>query len=124
MRDLAKYTTMIHKQRAMMHPLELPEFESPSQVSFGKKSPLPQPRSTRIFLCNSDTICDPSKKNPDNVASRVSRLYDKFCCRTVKRNARSRKVHHHDSEAAGDDAAVDRASTPVFGECLRGAAED
>ena len=28
------------------------------------------------------------------------------------------------AQAEGDDAAIDRASTPVFGECLRGAAED
>ena len=116
------------ERNAMMHPFELQEFdESLSQVSLGRNSspqtPHSHQKSTRFFLCNSDTTCEYSKRNLDSAASRASRLYKKLC-RIVKRNARSRKVHHHDAQAAGDDAAVDRASTPVFGECLRGAAED
>ena len=78
----------------------------------------PAPEVDAIFLCNSERTCDPSKKNLDSAASRASRLYKKLC-RIVKRNARSRTINHHDAQAAGDDAAVDRASTPVFGECLR-----
>ena len=116
------------ERNAMMHPFELPEFDELSPVSFGRNSPqTPQTphhhKSMRIFLCSSDTTCEPSKRNLDSAASRASRLYKKLC-HIVKRNARPRKVHHHDSQAAGDDAAVDRASTPVFGECLRGAGED
>ena len=46
-------------------------------------------------------------------------------CFIVKRNAEpTRTINHHDAQTTRDDAAVDRASTPVFGECLRGAAED
>ena len=80
-------------------------------------------KSTRILLCNSDTTCEPSKRNLDSAASRASRLYKKMC-HIVKRNARPRKVHYHDSQAAGDDGSEYRASTPVFGECLRESSED
>jgi hypothetical protein len=36
----------------------------------------------------------------------------------------SRAPNLQNTQAEGHDATVDRASTPVFGECLRGATED
>ena len=115
------------KRNAMMHPFELPEFdESLSPVSFGRNSPQTphhHQNSTRILLCNSDTTCERLKRNPDSAASLHWRLYKKLC-HIVKRNARSRKVHHHDSKTTRDDGSKYRPSTPVFGECLRGASED
>ncbi len=65
----------------------------------------------------------PSRGSLDSAASRASRLYKKMC-HIVKRNARPRKIHYHDSQAAGDDGSEYRASTPVFGECLRESSDE
>ena len=111
------------KKRDDAPPVRAPRVRRAKPSVIREELPPAPPEVDAIFLCNSDTTCEPSKRNLDSIASRGSRVYKKLC-RIVKRNARSRTINHHDAQAAGDDAAVDRASTPVFGECLRGAGED
>ena len=110
------------RRRSRSAILSLASDEGLSRISFGMSQR--SSKSTPTFSCSLDARCERSKRKVARGASPPSRSCNSFCCFLVKNNRRDDatktpcKPNVPLAQADGDDGAVDRTQTPVFGECL------